>query len=417
MVETVWGGDVVVVGGGVSGLWIRRELIRRGYSVSLVEREALLAGQSSHSHGYLHRGFIYLSAPKTLTDELQAGADMWEAAVDSVGGTYEASESLVVFEDQASAQRARDRWPEVGLDNVGRLTEPDEGEDLARTRGLRPNLGRIAVSAERVISVDTMAKALDLAHDWEGMVLGTVVSIGTQGRRVSHVDVELEREVVRIAATHFIFCNGADSVALIRQNLGLPGWLSLRQSYMLVLRGKDLPSCSAVFPGSSRRGLFMGSRKSDADGVWLISDFVSFAGSDMGPTTARLWLRSLLKSAMQVFPVVDAGDDVAWSYYPAPKVEFRKTTALEGPQLESYGLANARVALPTKLTLAPVLAGLTADWIDDVSTTRGSRIGLERWPGSKLKVHPELWESCKWYALERLDDVLNGAPPPDWQLS
>ena len=63
--------DVVVIGGGILGLAVARELQSRrpGASVCVLEREPLLAAhQTSHSSGVIHAGIYY--APGSLKARL-----------------------------------------------------------------------------------------------------------------------------------------------------------------------------------------------------------------------------------------------------------------------------------------------------------------------------------------------------------
>lgn len=51
--------DVLILGGGITGLWLLNELHRKGYSALLLERRELGGEQTCHSHVYLHQGYLY----------------------------------------------------------------------------------------------------------------------------------------------------------------------------------------------------------------------------------------------------------------------------------------------------------------------------------------------------------------------
>jgi len=51
--------DVVVIGGGIQGLWLLGDLIKAGYNAILLERMQPGFGQTGHSHVFLHQGHIY----------------------------------------------------------------------------------------------------------------------------------------------------------------------------------------------------------------------------------------------------------------------------------------------------------------------------------------------------------------------
>ncbi|WP_323150307.1 FAD-dependent oxidoreductase, partial [Pseudomonas oryzihabitans] len=54
-----WSTDILIVGGGVAGLWLNARLRRAGYATVLVETGALGGGQSGKSQGIIHGGTKY----------------------------------------------------------------------------------------------------------------------------------------------------------------------------------------------------------------------------------------------------------------------------------------------------------------------------------------------------------------------
>lgn len=80
--------DVVIIGGGVAGLWCRWRLADAGYSVVLIERSRLGDGQTAASQGILHRGVKYaLSAEASrAAATAEASARVWDAAMSGKGG-------------------------------------------------------------------------------------------------------------------------------------------------------------------------------------------------------------------------------------------------------------------------------------------------------------------------------------------
>ena len=51
--------DVVIVGGGIAGLWLLNLLRSRGYGAVLIERSAFGDGQTICSQGMIHGGLKY----------------------------------------------------------------------------------------------------------------------------------------------------------------------------------------------------------------------------------------------------------------------------------------------------------------------------------------------------------------------
>jgi glycine/D-amino acid oxidase-like deaminating enzyme len=80
--------DVVVLGGGVAGLYSAAVLAKHGYSVLLIEREMLGRGQTIASQGILHGGIKYtLGGHATEASKAVAGMPgCWHAAMNNLPG-------------------------------------------------------------------------------------------------------------------------------------------------------------------------------------------------------------------------------------------------------------------------------------------------------------------------------------------
>lgn len=74
--------DVVVLGGGIAGLWILDRLRVSGYAAVLLERAALGCGQTLAAQGIIHGGRKYVGGYNALA-EMPA---RWRAALENKGG-------------------------------------------------------------------------------------------------------------------------------------------------------------------------------------------------------------------------------------------------------------------------------------------------------------------------------------------
>ena len=54
--------DVVVIGGGINGVGVAQAAAANGFSVLLIEKDALAAGTSSRSSKLIHGGLRYLES-------------------------------------------------------------------------------------------------------------------------------------------------------------------------------------------------------------------------------------------------------------------------------------------------------------------------------------------------------------------
>ena len=79
--------DVLIIGGGVAGLWLNARLRQQGYSTLLVERGSLGGEQSMKSQGIIHGGAKY-ALHGALTGASEAIADMpahWRRCIKGEG--------------------------------------------------------------------------------------------------------------------------------------------------------------------------------------------------------------------------------------------------------------------------------------------------------------------------------------------
>src|SRR5919108_3145109 len=99
--------DFVVIGGGILGLSVARELLSRhpDASLSVLEREDRLAAhQTSHSSGVIHAGIYY--APGSLKARLCVeGARLLYAYCDERGIEARRNGKLIIAADQEELER------------------------------------------------------------------------------------------------------------------------------------------------------------------------------------------------------------------------------------------------------------------------------------------------------------------------
>ena len=80
--------DVLIIGGGITGVGIARDLAMRGVSCMLVERRDINAGASGANHGLLHSGARYVSSDAEAAAEcMREGALLKRMAADCIEDT------------------------------------------------------------------------------------------------------------------------------------------------------------------------------------------------------------------------------------------------------------------------------------------------------------------------------------------
>jgi glycerol-3-phosphate dehydrogenase len=196
--------DVVVVGGGATGVGVARDLAIREVDVTVCERGGLGAGTTGRSHGLLHSGARYATAdPEGAAHCIRENRVLREiggAAVRETGGLFvqlpgddpdhfaartEACRDLDIPAAELSAKRARDAEPELAPDVERAFRVPDGVVSPARL------VAATAESARR--------------HGADVCTRAPVEEIRREGDRV----VGVETDTGRISANHVVNAGGA----------------------------------------------------------------------------------------------------------------------------------------------------------------------------------------------------------------
>ena len=139
--------DVVVIGGGLTGLWTARALEERGVSAVVLEAETCGAGASARNGGFLHG---YWSSLRRLSEVLGADAALETAraadgairAVRALGEDVWLEEGGLLF---VSAAPAQDEHVHRAIAVAAELGVPDEAIEVDPSDHLRSPAFRIAV--------------------------------------------------------------------------------------------------------------------------------------------------------------------------------------------------------------------------------------------------------------------------------
>lgn len=281
--------DVAVVGGGIIGLAVARELTRRGRSVTVFEREETVAAhQTGRNSGVIHQGVYY--APGSLKAELcRRGADLMYAFCEERGIAVEQCGKVIVATNERELRRLDElhrRGLENGVPGLRRLT----GYEL---REVEPHVqGIAALHSPQTGIVDFRVVAAALAKDVE-VVTGCAVERFVEERdgvRVVHTGGETH---ARLA----VACAGLWSHRLAVAS-GLdenPRIVPFRGGYHLLRPERGELVRGLVYPVPDSRLPFLGIHLTRRiDGAVLVGPSALLVGGLGWPGTwrvARKWWR------------------------------------------------------------------------------------------------------------------------------
>jgi len=148
--------EVLIIGGGVTGTGVMRDLALRGIQCLLIDRKDLNAGASGGNHGLLHSGGRYASADYETAAECRQEGEILKkiaaSAIDPCGGLFVAVEG----DDPVFA----DAFPQ----HCARAGIPCKALSPTEARALEPTLSDKIISAYQVPDASIDPFRLTLAN-------------------------------------------------------------------------------------------------------------------------------------------------------------------------------------------------------------------------------------------------------------
>lgn len=343
--------DILIVGGGIAGLWLNARLRRAGFATILIESGTLGGGQSMKSQGIIHGGAKY-ALHGALTGASEAIAEMPRRWRDSLAGTGELD-----LQGVRILSEAHYLWSPGTL--AGNLTsffaskavrgrvEPVKGSDLPPALQDRAFKGRAYRLAELVLDVPSLiARLAELAGDsvMKGQRLDPILEDGQL------VGLIVDGQPIR--AQRVVLSSGGGTEALLR-DLGLeqPA-MQRRPLHMVLVKAPTLKPLYAHCLGGGSKPRITVTTHPSADGqrVWYLGGELAEAegvarSEDEQIAVARHELEKLL-------PWIDLSQ-ARWATLRVDRAEPAQSSMVRPDNAFVAEHGNLLVGWPTKLALAP----------------------------------------------------------------
>ncbi len=396
MTATAVNCDVIVIGGGIAGLWTLNRLCNAGYDAYLFDSGELGSGQSIASQGMIHGGIKY-ALGGTLTGSSEAIATMparWKQCIAGAGdvdlrGVPVLAEAFYLWSSESLTSRLSSFF--ASKLTRGRVDKLDPGErpppfDSAQFKG----------SVYRL--VDLVLDVPGLLQKLRDNCSGRVFSIDWQqaswlrdGDRIASLRVN---DALQLNTASVIFTAGAGNASLL-QGLGLDApAMQLRPLHQVMLRHDYSHPLYAHCTGASASPRLTVSSHHTRDGrwVWYLGGDLATAGVGQSPDQLIATAKHELQA---VLPWVDFGR-CEWATLAVDRAEPRQAQLVKPEHAfaaRADGCDNLLVGWPTKLTLAPNLADRLLDLLPPPgATATAPASALMHLPVPGIAAPP--WENC-----------------------
>ncbi|MCQ4326608.1 FAD-dependent oxidoreductase [Stutzerimonas stutzeri] len=343
--------DVLIVGGGVAGLWLNARLRQQGFATLLVEKGALGGGQSVKSQGIIHGGTKY-ALHGALTGASEAIADMprrWREALEGSGeldlsGVRLLSDAHYLWSPGTLAGNLTSFFASKAVrSRVGQV----KGDELPPALQHPRFKGKVYRLSELVLDVPTLiARLAELAGD--SLLAGERIEPLREGDELVGLRVD-DRD---IRAQRIVLSAGGGTAELLAA-LGLqqPA-MQRRPLHMVMLKAPTLKPLYAHCLGGGTKPRVTVTSHPAADGQW-----VWYLGGDLAEAegVARDEARQIAAAKQELAELVPWIDLSAahWATLRVDRAEPAQSSLARPDNAFLAEQGRLLVGWPTKLALSP----------------------------------------------------------------
>ncbi|WP_017937565.1 NAD(P)/FAD-dependent oxidoreductase [Zestomonas thermotolerans] len=346
--------DVLIIGGGVAGLWLNARLRRQGFATLLVENASLGGGQTLKSQGIIHGGTKY-ALHGALSGSAEAIADMPRRWREALAGSGELDLSGVRLLSDAHYL-----WsPGTLTGNLASFfaskamrTRVDQVKDDQLPPALQSPAfkGKVYRLNELVLDVPSLvARLAELAGD--GLLAGSRIAALRDGEEL----VGLRVDDYEIRAQRIVLSAGAGNEALLAE-LGLRQPAQQRRPlHMVLVKGPSLKPLYAHCLGGGPKPRITVTSHPAADGqwVWYLGGDIAEADGVARDQTAQI--AAARRELETLLPWIDLAE-ARFATLRVDRAEPAQSGLVRPDNAFLAEHGRLLVGWPTKLALAPDFA-------------------------------------------------------------
>lgn len=341
--------DLIIVGGGIAGLWTLAHLRHHGYNAILLEKSYIGCGQSMASQGIIHGGSKYALAGiiSQATNNISQMPQRWQQALDGQGS--------VNLNGVAQLSDAQYLVPASGIDShllsflgsksMASFTETIKAKNLPKAYqaiGIQRNCFRL-----NEMVIDTGSLFANLLQQFNDSIYRLDVKAAAIQQENDHVSIQLDG--LQLRCKRLIQAAGEGNAQLAQV-----GPMQTRPLQMVMLKDKNLQPVYAHFIGRSSKPLLtITSHCHNGENVWYMGGNLAETGVDL---SAEQQISESKKLLAKLLPRLQLSAAACFATLNISRAEPQQSSLLrpDDAHVEKNGLIIS--GWPTKLALAPRFA-------------------------------------------------------------
>ena len=352
--------DVVIIGGGIAGLWLFRTLSLKGYKAILLEKNALGGEQTIKSQGIIHGGTKYTLSGK-LTKASQCIATMperWRKALAGEGeldlsATKVLSNHHYLWSPGGLGSRLTSFFASKALRGRVDLLSPAQHPAIFQHNAFK---GKVYQLNEIVLDIVSAVKALTAGlenrcikvnwHDDTRLI--------TNNGDIESINIHHSGETFELTAKRFITTAGEGTAELMSQWGITEPQMQVRPLHMVMVKHSHNEPIYAHCIGMRQVPRMTITTHPTADGqwVWYLGGEIAEKGVNKSPEQLITEAKSELAS---ILPWVNL-QDAQWGTLKVNRAEPKQNSLLRPDAAYCHPINNGIITWPTKLALAPNLS-------------------------------------------------------------
>jgi len=391
--------DVLIIGGGIAGLWSLARLQQAGYKTVLLEAQALGAGQTRYAQGIIHGGTKYALTGK-LTASSEAVADMpsrWRACYEGRGELdLTQAELLSDAHYLWSTTSLTSRISGFFASKVMRARSSEvERESLPSIFQRKDFKGQFYRLDEPVFNTLSVIHALAEPRAQSILMIDQeTIQAGDESIRVRSKD----GDAFLFHYKKIIFMAGQGNEGLLSRLGCSQPEMQLRPLKMVVMRGgsdhklNDMIYAHCLGASVNPRITITSHRDAHGDIVWYMGGQLAEEGVDK--TDAGL-IKAAKSELAELIPWLEL-KDMQWGVLKIDRAEIKKKGTTRPDTFSIDINKNIITAWPTKMALSPAMADAFLEVLDEQAVERDSDLSLPGWEQPVYARFPWDEEDC-WY--------------------